>query len=589
MRPSRRVILLTLVAVACGALIVGVALLGLNEPERAVTVLNKRILPASLALGRTSDEVARGQQLFLDALASPPDARGAFIVNAQEAGQRAHAAWREYRRLAYGSPGERRFQHRYTRATADGSAAGATVFALVDGPDRAAYAAALTREQEFSVQQQEILQEIDQRFSDAPREIELQKAQDSIAAVRKAILAAFAIVLVLGLINALVLLRGAFKEERVSRRRDDDRHRDQHRSELENQLQRGLEMEPTEESTYAVIGAALDLVRPDHPVEVLVSDSSRAHFAQVLSTDAAGRGPGCPVSSPADCPAASSGQTRLFISSTRLDACPHLRSRGEAPQSAACIPISIAGKNTGMIHTTGLDQRTPDSIELSELELVARKAGDRIGFLRVLAQTEIQARVDGLTGLFNRRSVEERAHELLDRGVEFVVAFADLDHFKDLNDKHSHEIGDRALRLFGRVLRDSVRPADVPGRYGGEEFAVLLPDCTLADARVVANRLRERLVEAIGRATVPAFTVSVGLAAWEPPELFEDTLARADGALMYAKRSGRDRVVTTEEIPADEGAHDLDSARVIEGEQARPPSTSDRAEQPIALVPTPHR
>jgi diguanylate cyclase (GGDEF)-like protein len=312
-------------------------------------------------------------------------------------------------------------------------------------------------------------------------------------------------------------------------------------------------MEPSEESTYPVIGDALTLVRAEEPVEVLIADSSQAHFRQVLSTDAGGL-PACPVTSPADCPAASGGQTRLFPSSTRLDACPYLRRRDGEPRSAACIPISIAGTNTGIIHTTGPDQHAPNAMKVAELELVARKSGDRIGFLRVLARTETQARVDGLTGLANRRSLEHQAAEVLKRSDEFVVAFADLDHFKDLNDKHGHEIGDRALRLFGRVLRDSVRPADFPARYGGEEFVVLLPDCTLTDARIVTDRLRERLATAIAGATIPKFTVSVGLASWEAPELFDDTVARADAALLGAKRTGRDRVVTANELAGLAGA-----------------------------------
>jgi diguanylate cyclase (GGDEF)-like protein len=217
--------------------------------------------------------------------------------------------------------------------------------------------------------------------------------------------------------------------------------------------------------------------------------------------------------------------------------------------SAACIPISIAGTNTGMIHTTGPDGQVMAPTAMGDLELVARKAGDRIGYLRVLARTETQARVDVLTGLLNRRSLEEQAAEVLKRGDEFVVAFADLDHFKLLNDEHGHEIGDRALRLFGRVLRNAVRPADIPGRFGGEEFVVVLPDCTLADARMVADRLRERLADAIAGATIPAFTVSIGLAAWEAPELFDDTVARADAALLGAKRMGRDRVISAADLP----------------------------------------
>ena len=149
----------------------------------------------------------------------------------------------------------------------------------------------------------------------------------------------------------------------------------------------------------------------------------------------------------------------MFLNSTRLDACPFLRNREGETRSAACIPLSIAGATIGVIHTTGAEDEPPDATELSEFELVARRAGDRIGFLRVLARSEMQAGVDVLTGLFNRRSVEQRATEVLEQGNEFVVAFADLDNLKDLNDKYGHETGDRALRLFGRVLRDSVRPA----------------------------------------------------------------------------------------------------------------------------------
>jgi diguanylate cyclase (GGDEF)-like protein len=215
--------------------------------------------------------------------------------------------------------------------------------------------------------------------------------------------------------------------------------------------------------------------------------------------------------------------------------------------------VSIAGVTTAVVHTTNPANEPPGAEVMDELELVARKAGDRIGYLRVLARTETQARVDSLTGLFNRRSLELQARELMDKGETFVVAFADLDHFKDLNDAHGHEMGDRALRLFARVLRDSVRPADIPARFGGEEFVVVLPDCQLGDARIVADRVRDRLKQGIAASTVPPFTVSVGLAAAEAPDSFADTVARADEALLHAKRTGRDRVVTSVEAVAPAG------------------------------------
>jgi diguanylate cyclase (GGDEF)-like protein len=123
-----------------------------------------------------------------------------------------------------------------------------------------------------------------------------------------------------------------------------------------------------------------------------------------------------------------------------------------------------------------------------------------------------------------------------------VVAYGDLDQFKMLNDVHGHDAGDRALRLFARVLRDSVRPVDVPARYGGEEFVVALPDCSLDNAFTVIERIRSELRVVLANGTVPPFTVSFGIAASEPGLTFSQTLEAADEALLHAKRSGRDRI-----------------------------------------------
>jgi diguanylate cyclase len=172
---------------------------------------------------------------------------------------------------------------------------------------------------------------------------------------------------------------------------------------------------------------------------------------------------------------------------------------------------------------------------------VSRKAGERIGAIRVLARTEVQAHVDPLTGLPNRRTLEEQVHALPED--EYVVAFADLDHFKAINDGHGHETGDRALRLFARVLRDGVRPRDLIARFGGEEFVAVLPDCSLDDARVVAERIRAELATALANGAIPPFTVTIGLADAVPGESLASMIARADAAMLSAKTQGRDRVV----------------------------------------------
>ena len=123
------------------------------------------------------------------------------------------------------------------------------------------------------------------------------------------------------------------------------------------------------------------------------------------------------------------------------------------------------------------------------------------------------------------------------------MAYGDLDHFKDLNDVFGHAAGDRALRTFSQVLRDSLRPADIPGRYGGEEFVIVLPECPVEEARQVLERVRDRMGERIVIAQLPRFTVSFGLASSDQAADFDQVVALADTALLSAKAGGRDQIL----------------------------------------------
>jgi len=119
----------------------------------------------------------------------------------------------------------------------------------------------------------------------------------------------------------------------------------------------------------------------------------------------------------------------------------------------------------------------------------------------------------------------------------------DLDTFKSLNDTHGHDAGDRALRLFAQTLRACLRPEDLACRYGGEEFVVVLPRCSLEDATAALERVQEQLVLNLSQGEVPPFTVSFGVAESGADDSLEGLIRAADAALLRAKATGRNRVV----------------------------------------------
>ncbi|WP_312706133.1 diguanylate cyclase [Stenotrophomonas sp.] len=174
----------------------------------------------------------------------------------------------------------------------------------------------------------------------------------------------------------------------------------------------------------------------------------------------------------------------------------------------------------------------------------------RLGRLRQQRDEMRQlAETDSLTGLPNRRAGLQQLGEHLQRGEreakELVIGFLDVDLFKDINDRHGHEIGDQVLVAVARALRASVRSQDEVARMGGEEFLVVLPGVSREDARRRLDVLRQRITEACQSLQVPGLevTASIGLAQWRPGQ---DDLAallrRADHAMYVAKRGGRNRV-----------------------------------------------
>ena len=169
---------------------------------------------------------------------------------------------------------------------------------------------------------------------------------------------------------------------------------------------------------------------------------------------------------------------------------------------------------------------------------------------RLLADLRYRSRHDGLTGLLNRRAMEETLSSQVQRsrrtGEPFAVLMLDLDHFKDINDRHGHAAGDRALKHAAAAIKAELREVDAVGRFGGEEFLVLMPGATVETARPVAERVRTAVVADAPRvdgATL-LLSASIGIAQWrEPAEEPSRLVMRADAALYQAKLRGRDCVV----------------------------------------------
>jgi diguanylate cyclase (GGDEF)-like protein len=166
---------------------------------------------------------------------------------------------------------------------------------------------------------------------------------------------------------------------------------------------------------------------------------------------------------------------------------------------------------------------------------------------RAEAETRLQARTDDLTGLPNRRALDEEIGQALAAaqrsGRAFAVVMVDVDRFKFINDTHGHGVGDATLAAFSARLAGALRAPDRAYRYGGEEFCLLLADTDAAGARVLAERAREHITRPFEGA-MRAVTASFGVTAWQPGDTLDTLFRRADRALYAAKSGGRNRVET---------------------------------------------
>ena len=226
---------------------------------------------------------------------------------------------------------------------------------------------------------------------------------------------------------------------------------------------------------------------------------------------------------------------------------------GTCPGATSCQPLLVGGKVIGSVL-----QRSEEPLdEEAALRLAAsvESAAPVLAHVRTLAIAEARAATDALTGLANRRAVADSLRRMVAQASRSLTPLAviaiDLDHFKQINDRHGHDLGDDVLAAVGSCLRDSVRASDLVGRTGGEELVVVAPETDAAGAAELAEKLRAAVAGLTVTGLPDHITASFGVAAMPEHAVNGDALLRrADRALYLAKRNGRDRVEVAGETAA---------------------------------------
>jgi len=339
---------------------------------------------------------------------------------------------------------------------------------------------------------------------------------------------------------------------------------------LNKKLAKAFSMAEMETSILSVFQRAVKKYVPDLPIELLLADSSHAHMRQASSTfnpvekspanssnqdkddsDGIGDSPVdkemktlmCNVATPFDCPATRYSAVQVNKDSQALDACPVLVQRSKHPVSALCVPVNVAGKTVGVIHSD-LDKKNIDiSNTASIFSLISSHLGTRLGLVRALDTAQQAAMTDPLTGTLNRRSLEDQCDTLLMGGKEFSLVVADIDHFKKLNDTYSHAVGDRSLKVFASTLRKCCREEDMVARLGGEEFCIVLLGISSEKAVGLLERIRDTLPESLAKAGLPEFTASFGVSDTNLANSLEALMKISDHAMYKAKQAGRNKIV----------------------------------------------
>lgn len=251
-----------------------------------------------------------------------------------------------------------------------------------------------------------------------------------------------------------------------------------------------------------------------------------------------------------DCWALQRGELHIVTDPAHDLRCRHFR--GAPGNAYLCVPLITQEQTLGLLQVSAPEGLPNPAFE--DLCILTTTVSESIKLtlsnLRLRAALREQAVRDPLTGLFNRRYLDEtlprELHHCQRSDEPLTVAMLDLDHFKQFNDAYGHEAGDTVLRAMGELLRSSLRGGDIACRYGGEELTIILPGAALTQAQIRLDHLRRAVMDLhlpYRWGELPAITVSIGVVEAQPGEADAGALlSRADAALYQAKAAGRNRV-----------------------------------------------
>jgi diguanylate cyclase (GGDEF)-like protein len=304
----------------------------------------------------------------------------------------------------------------------------------------------------------------------------------------------------------------------------------------------------TADEAYAMISHCLQLMFNEVSGVIYLYRASRnileprASWGQFENEDAL---------NPRDCWALRRGHAHLVDFEDATMACSHVNAR---TGHTICIPMSAHGETVGMLHLMGhrspRDGMSQLTAEKRQLAIpVAEQISVSLANIALREKLSSQAFLDPLTKLHNRRFADEWIQQEIARtdrhGGSLGVIMVDVDHFKQVNDIHGHDAGDAMLKSIARTFEGSLRPEDMPCRYGGEEFLILLAEIDLPTLHERAETLRRSVADLsveYRKVTLPPASVSAGIALYpQHGSTAEEVIQAADLALYAAKKAGRNQ------------------------------------------------